>query len=87
MAKATPNFVPPPMPPPILKGVTLELTKEEAVTLLDIARSIGGPEHSRRRYADAIRDALTLAGVEPTRAQDTEPGRTSIYFTDKNAPF
>jgi hypothetical protein len=77
MAKATKVII------PATVKVTLELSKEEAETLLAILGRVGGsPYHSRRQYAGAIYDALlTLSGLkyEPLKVSDMQ---SSLYFLD-----
>lgn len=50
---------------PVKRSVQLELSPEEAQTLADITGKIGGsPEHSRRKYTDAIYQALDAVGYK-----------------------
>lgn len=60
-------------------GYTLELTAEEASTLVTVLSNIGGcPETSPRRYVKAILDGLVLAKVP--RLGSFEKGTGAPYF-------
>lgn len=84
MAKATRAKIDPP-PPPLT--IRLDLTEDEATTLVSILRSVGGPETSRRRYASRILGALEDVHVARVSEDDMEPGRSSIYFKNVSDPF
>lgn len=69
----------------------LELSREEAVFLVELLGMVGGSQtHSRRRYADGITNALRDLGVCETRFTDDnypddidfDRGGASIYFKD-----
>lgn len=81
MAKATVITVPPSPPPE--KRVVLELTMEEAETILAVLRCVGGDfERSRRGVADHVLYALQDAGV----AGDTRDLLSAgIWFEDRAA--
>lgn len=53
-------------------GITLELTLEEARTLLYITNQVGGPPEGRRGHMDAIGSALRSAGVSAPSSLDDE---------------
>lgn len=69
-----------------ITSVTVELTLNEAETLRDIARKVGGSpgtnlrklSFSRRAFVDRIDAALEEAGVRPSG--DGSAGDSSIYF-------
>ena len=66
-----------PPPPPVL-SVTLDLTAEEAQTLYDVLRNVGGcPKKSRRRYASSVLDAMEEIGYESHQ----NDAKGSIDFT------
>lgn len=66
----------------IIESVMMTLTSEEANTLRDILANIGGcPDSSRRKYAEAIAEALDGAGITGTQRRDLRNG-SSIYFDD-----
>ncbi len=70
-----------------LTGVTLELSVEEARTLMAILHYVGGhPRTTRRGYTDAVVEALASAGFgteHPSNWVDRKPG-SSIYFTEES---
>lgn len=68
--------------------VVLTLTMEEAVTLIDIMRRIGGDMIKSRRYhTDAIANTLEMAGVKHTEnARDIDDDYGRILFTPHNYP-
>lgn len=53
-------------------GITLELTLEEARTLLYITNQVGGPPEGRRGHMDAIGSALSSAGVSAPVSGDSD---------------
>lgn len=58
--------------------VVLELTPDQAKTLVFLSRRVGGdPETTRRRHIDEISLAIREAGIESNEAT---PGTGSIYF-------
>ncbi|WP_320535294.1 hypothetical protein [Robbsia andropogonis] len=59
----------------------LEVTQEQAQTLLDVSRHIAGRENTRRAHMEEIRYALEAAGVEPKRTDDIHPAQSVIEFT------
>lgn len=66
--------------------VTLQLTEEEAETLLLISAKIGGnPTRSRRRHVDSIGKALKghfgYDGVEALRSIENRTGTRPIGFS------
>lgn len=82
MAKAA--RIDPEPPPPTVR---LDLTEDEATTLVSILRSVGGPETSRRQYATRILGALEDVHVARVGEDDMEPGRSNIYFKKGSDPF
>ncbi len=77
MAKAT--ITPPPQPP-----VTLDLTPDEAQTLVDILALVGGmPVTSRRAHAEAIRVALDSAGYHYSGRADDLRDSGTIWFCER----
>lgn len=80
MAKA--KLIP---PVPVTPNVQLELTPEEAQTLLDITRNIGGnPTETRRKHSDSIASALRSVGyTSNSRPYDIE-SNSSFYFLTKD---
>lgn len=64
--------------------ILLELTIEEAETLLDVTRRIGGPRNSRREHTDSIASAILDTGevmVDPDRErEDVEEYAGGIFF-------
>lgn len=64
----------------VIESVTLTMSAEEAETLADILRYIGGSfETSRRKHADAISRALKKAKVRATAGEDIQE-KSAIYF-------
>lgn len=53
-----------PQPPVMEEIILLQLTKDEAETLLLVSRKIGGHPSGRRGYMDNILQALDRAGVK-----------------------
>jgi hypothetical protein len=57
------------------------LTADEAQTLMAVCDRIGGsPRTTRRRHMDAIRSALSAAGVKKTGGDDIDDTQRSIQF-------
>lgn len=72
--KATKNIVPPPPPPPVTYNVTLELSLDEAATLLSISRlNVSIPEMFEQRYRDRLKDLLNeiRAGLQTAGIKDS----------------
>lgn len=68
----------------VTKTVTLVLSEQEAGTLSAILWRIGGhPSRSRRRYAEAIKEALFYAGFFLDEPKDIEEVNRAIYFLDE----
>lgn len=66
--------------------VVLTLSHEEAATLHDVMRAIGGcPQKSRRQYTEAIVNALRSAHVPYAKFPVADMSREHrfIYFNDK----
>lgn len=63
MVQAYKKQVEVPQPPVIEPRVLLELTLDEAATLLWVTRFIGGNPEGRRRHIDALRVALSRIDV------------------------
>lgn len=69
-------------------GVHLELSIEEAKTLLLIFENIGGdPHQSRRKYTDGMYDALEAIGIDYTAEEEAEivegpEDHDGIFFRD-----
>ena len=61
-------------------AIILEITPEQAQTLLDVTRHIAGNENTRRAHTDGIRLALEAAGVAPKLADDIHPSQCVIEF-------
>jgi hypothetical protein len=63
--------------------ILLELSKEEASTLYDILKRIGGcPDTTRRKYAQSIFDAMAKATGHSRWDSATDVrDKSSIYFT------
>ena len=81
MAKATRTTIPPvPVEPKVV--IMLELSIEEAETLMGITDRIGGPLKGRRSHMGAISWALYDAGVRGTiEDSEVEQQNRAIYFT------
>jgi hypothetical protein len=62
-------------------SVALEMTADEAQTLLQIMDSIGGRQLSARRYADDIGRALHAVGIRPSK-HPISGNQSAIYFED-----
>lgn len=64
----------------------LRLTSDEARTLHNIVTSIGGcPIDSRRRHADAIKNALESNGINsPHRLFDEDQAREEGFLKEKD---
>lgn len=57
----------------LIHEVVLTLTPDEAKTLFDLSRDIGGdPDRTRRKHTDAVGDALYAAGVRATPYRDRD---------------
>ena len=89
MAMATVKLKPPVAQP--IESVTLTLDEDEVKTLIAILNRIGGsPNHSARKYTDAISSALYAEldriGVEVNTAginiDEKLSGRGTIYFIE-----
>lgn len=68
-------------------AVVLELTKDEAQTLLDIVGHcvLGCSENSRRKHTDAVYAALRAIGMNCANGADIDRSRGGIiYFKDKD---
>lgn len=60
-----------PLVEPVVKGVRLDLTIEEADLIFDILfRRVGGPSRRRRNAASGVRQALEDAGIQGEGAFD-----------------
>ena len=59
--------------------VMLELSMEEAETLIFVDGFIGGSNEGPRQRIHSIADALTAAGVVKARLH-TQEGRSSLYI-------
>lgn len=80
MAKATKNII---APVPVVENftVTLELSKEEAKLVRDVMYIVGGPNITRRRFADSVLSALNaVLGVRIGVVKDIQESTPSIYF-------
>ena len=65
------------------EGFTLELTTNEASTLLWLMVRIGGnPDRTPRQHCNAIQDALLKVGAKEL-TWTADPKYPRIYFTDK----
>lgn len=75
-----------PQPPIEIEAFTLTLTREEMEYLNDIHQCIGGdPDHSRRKIADKMRDAISQALGDPVNAfklykNDIRSGNSLIFL-------
>ena len=81
MAKASKLTIPPvPVEPKVV--IMLELSIEEAETLMGITNRIGGSLKGRRSHMTAVRLALYDAGVRGNIGDDElEQANRAIYFT------
>lgn len=76
MAKA--EFVSTPKP-----DVKLTLTHDEAQTLADVMAAVGGsPDRSRRKYTQAILDALNNLGIKYQYPVKPDFSGSSLHFKD-----
>lgn len=66
------------------ESVTLDLSKEEAVTLTTLLAAVGGHNRtSLRKHTDAIYEALTMAGIKWSQAQYETLG-SRPYFKESS---
>jgi hypothetical protein len=69
------------------KRCTLNISMDEAETLMAILESVGGSSTiSRRKHADSMEKALEKAGIDSSEALKAfESGHTnSLYFKDEH---
>lgn len=67
-------------------SITLELSLEEAIVLYWVVERIGGsPDHTARKYMNAIQDSLRTINVRSDINDDyIESPYTAIYFTNES---
>ena len=82
MATASRNYETVTVARQVPSGVTLELTKTEAIVLLDVMFNIGGcPYSSPRKFTDNILAALKSANIEHCELPHSY-SKNGIYFDD-----